>query len=100
LSDKLKKFSKKFAYRWTGPYKILKVLSSLTYELEIPNSNFKVHNVKNLKKYYERPSSDMFNDNSGTNIVSQSQTQSSIETDCSPPGSVIVPRYNLRSRKD
>jgi hypothetical protein len=55
LSSKIKRFNKKFADRWTGPFKVIEVLSSLTYRLDIPNSDFTVHNIKNLKPYYDRP---------------------------------------------
>jgi hypothetical protein len=55
LSDKSKKFTKKFADKWDGPYKVVKIMSPVTYELDIPTSAFKVHNIKNLKSYFDRP---------------------------------------------
>jgi len=56
LSNKLKKFTKKLAYRWDGVYKISKVESPVTYELQGLDGNcVGVHNVKNLKLYFDRP---------------------------------------------
>jgi len=57
LSDKSNKFAKKFAFRWSGPHKVTKVCSDVTYELEIQDSDFLVHNIKNLRLYHDRPSS-------------------------------------------
>lgn len=55
LSSGVQNFAAKLAPRFNGPYKILKVLSPVVYEIEDPDSrkNPKVH-IKDLKPY--RPS--------------------------------------------
>jgi len=57
LSDKSKKFNKKFAPRWLGPYTVQQECSPVTYRLgELENGNsVGVHNIKNLKVYNDRP---------------------------------------------
>ena len=58
LSDKVKKFTKKLAYRWSGPYLISKVPSNLTYELSSLDKSriIGVYNVQHIKRYFDRPS--------------------------------------------
>jgi len=58
LSDKSKKFMKKFAYRWVGPYAVHRIVGPVTYELYDTNTNESkgTHNVKHLKAFHERPS--------------------------------------------
>ena len=62
LSDKGKKFMKKLAYRWDGPYRVSKCCTPLTYELSsLDGKVFGVHNIQHLKRYFDRPSySDSF----------------------------------------
>ncbi len=91
LSDKSRKFMKKFAARWTGPYPVIKICTPVSYELDIPNSNFKVHNVKNLKLYHDRPSS---NDNFQTDSNHVQVESALIEEDLS--SSLVVTRDLLK----
>ena len=58
LSDKVKKFTKKLAYRWSGPYLISKVPSNLTYELSSLDKSrtIGVYNIQHIKRYFDRPS--------------------------------------------
>jgi len=98
LSDKSKRFTKKFAYRWTGPFKVMEVVSPITYKLEIPNSDFKVHNVKNLKIYHDRPS-----EQDSFNIIPENEqnfgsSQSSALVSSGSSGTGNVTSYNLRPR--
>jgi len=100
LSDKKKKFSKKFAVRWTGPFKIVRVCSPVTYELDIPNSDFLVHNVKNLKIYHDRPNdSDTFLTNSNEQSFDQVVIPHDIShSNDSQLDSLPTHSYNLRSK--
>jgi len=95
LSDKSKRFTKKFAYRWTGPYKVTRLVSPVTYELEIEDSNFVVHNIRNLKMYFDRPS-DM--DSFEQDFVPNNINLSSSNTNLDQESSEETPTINLRSR--
>jgi len=60
LSEKAKRFMKKFAYRWTGPFRVSRKIGAVTYELsDLETGEVKgTHNVKNLKAYFDRPSNE------------------------------------------
>ncbi|XP_067129284.1 uncharacterized protein [Centruroides vittatus] len=53
ISCSPKRFSAKFAPKWSGPYEISKVISPLVYELQDPATGAKHgrHHISNLKKY-------------------------------------------------
>ncbi|CAL8085376.1 unnamed protein product [Orchesella dallaii] len=85
LSDKSKRFCKKFGYRWSGPCKIIRICSPVTFELVAVDNNETVgiHNAKNLRFYHDRPSFEPFAENEaavsqtdlniGDNTASQEQ---------------------------
>jgi len=58
LSDKARKITKKFAYRWNGPFRIARIVTPVSYELVTldGNTNIGTQNVQHLKHYYDRPS--------------------------------------------
>ena len=98
------KFAKKFAYRYKGPYRVISITSPVTYELDIPDSNYRVQNVKNLKKYFDRPAMC-----DSCNVELPAEEQNLGRTESQPPilspvssraASPIVPshNYNLRSK--
>lgn len=85
LSNKAKRFCKKFAFRWIGPYEISQVTSSGAYHIVDPLTKDQrgYHNVKDLKPYFDRPSSPLV-------ITPMTQTLASGNSQ---------QHYNLRIRK-
>ena len=81
---------KKLCHKWSGPYQISEVITPLTYRLVEKDSKSEagVHNVKNLKKFYDRPES-------LEPKSSKSDRKISKETIVKIP---IKSNYNLRSR--
>jgi len=60
LSEKAKRFMKKFAYRWTRPFSVSRKIGAVTYGLsDLETGEVKgTHNVKNLKAYFDRSSNE------------------------------------------
>ena len=58
LSKASEKFAKKLAPRWKGPFAIARVISNVSYALCDPDTgtDMGTHNVKNLKPFYDKPS--------------------------------------------
>ena len=57
LSEKAKCFMKKFAYRWTGPFRVSGKIGAVTYELsDLETGEVKgTHNVKKLEGIFRPP---------------------------------------------
>ena len=93
-SDKSQKIMKKLSHKWIGPYVIREIVSPLTFKLEERETKNAVgiHNIKNLKKYYDRPShfTDKENTQKENKKISKTQNQSQVQ---------VKSTYNLRNRK-
>jgi len=85
-SDKSRKIMKKLCHRWSGPYEVIEVVTPLTYRIIERDSrqDAGVHNVKNLKRYYDRP----------IDIQTDSSSHDSQPQVVQP----VVSNYNLRSK--
>jgi hypothetical protein len=97
-SDKSKKIMKKLCHRWSGPYEVVEVMTPLTYRIVEKESREEVgiHNVKNLKKYYERPIALQKIDNTQDEDANTNQNNQKISNAKSLP---VKSSYKLRSRK-
>jgi hypothetical protein len=86
-SDKSRKIMRKLCHRWSGPYQVVELITPLTYRIVEKESreDAGIHNVKNLKRYYDRPGSVQSEDNSQISENNQSQN-------------VVVSSYKLRSQ--
>jgi len=87
-SDKSRKIMKKLCHRWSGPFEVAELITPLTYRIIDKESrqDAGTHNIKNLKKYYDRPTSmqpELRIDSAEKNQTSQN---------------VVTSRYKLRSR--
>lgn len=94
LSDASKKFSASLAPKWTGPYRVKEIVSSLVYrlaDLQLRPISGPVH-VCDLKPYYDRG-----NEWPEGNALPPSQAAASGGT---ARRSSPVRRYNLRSRRN
>ena len=104
LSHKAMHFTKKFAYRWLGPFVVSKVISPVTYALCDPETKEDkgYQNVKNLKPYYDKPADVSFS----SKIVSQDNLVVPSSSDFDIVSNSVFSRspnstgrtYNLRSR--
>ncbi len=96
-SNKSRKIMKKLSHRWTGPYVVTKIISPLTYEIAEKESDKVVgtHNIKNLKKYFDRPEP----------LVDNSSVRQNSSSGLHSDSNVLLHKneeknsYNLRSRR-
>jgi len=99
-SDKEKRFTKKFAFKWEGPFRINRVFSNLVYGLcDFESGEFAgKHSVKDIKPYFTRPEREC----NESEIVKEKKVQIPLvqKKNVISQISIPVPRYNLRPRKE
>ena len=96
-SNKSSKIMKKLCHKWIGPYIIKEIVSPLTYALEERESKKSVgiHNIKNIKRYYDRPSPVSDSENLNNNI----KIDKNIRLTRAKSPVQVHSTYNLRNRK-
>jgi len=100
LSNANKKFARKLAPRWIGPYIVSEIVSPVSYKLRALDSDNEIgtHNIKNLKPYFDRPNiHDSFvndDEHSKNTTIDNSNGDADEFTD----NLVTTKYYNLRKR--
>jgi len=71
ISSKIKQITKKFSDRWYGPFKVIRIITPVTFELGKIGTNESVgtQNAANLKLYFDKPSSLSFVDPDNANAL-------------------------------